>query len=271
MKRDTFSMFCYYSKMTIKSWFQYRVDAILRSLAVFLREATGIISMVLLFMKFDGLQICSWNINELVFLYSFLFVTYGILIIFFTGLRDFPSSVQNGTFDRILLRPRGILFQILASDADWFAAIGHGGLGIVLLVISSVRLGIHWTPQNIAYYLVSILGGVLIQAAIFLFIASLSFYFVKTNYVKSIMYYTLRQIAGYPISLFPRILQIIMICVVPFAFVNYFPAQYFVHAKDMALYSSVNLYLSPLIGVFLYSCAYLFWRYSMRYYKSTGN
>lgn len=38
MKNDTLSLMGVYMKTTMKAWFQYRVDAILRSLAVFLRE-----------------------------------------------------------------------------------------------------------------------------------------------------------------------------------------------------------------------------------------
>ncbi len=56
-----------------------------------------------------------------------------------------------------------------------------------------------------------------------------------------------------------------------FAFVNYFPAQYLLRKPDMALYPVLFLYLTPLLGVGLYLLAYAFWRYSIRYYKSSGN
>ena len=45
-----------YSKTTMRAWFQYRVDAFLRSLAVFLREATGIIVIYFTLLKFDTLS-----------------------------------------------------------------------------------------------------------------------------------------------------------------------------------------------------------------------
>ena len=43
MKNDTMHLVGVYTRTIMKSWFQYKVDAVLRSLAVFLREATGII------------------------------------------------------------------------------------------------------------------------------------------------------------------------------------------------------------------------------------
>ncbi|MBQ9119294.1 MAG: ABC-2 family transporter protein [Lachnospiraceae bacterium] len=269
MKNDTLHLAGVYTKTVMKSWFQYKVDAVLRSLAVFLREATGIIVIYFTLLKFDTLN--GWNIYEMLFLFSLLFVTYGILIIFFTGLRDFGGTVRSGNFDRFILRPRGLLFQLIFCNADWFAAIGHGGLGIVLFVISAGKVGVVWNAATIVYYLLAIVGGVLIQGAIFLFLATLNIYLLETNSLKELFYWNMRKFAGYPISIFHKSIQVIMIYVVPFAFVNYFPAQYLLRKSDMAQYPDIFMYLTPLVGGGMYLLAYAFWRFSIRYYKSSGN
>ena len=266
---DTLHLITVYSKTTAKAWFQYRVDAFLKSLAVFLREATGIIVIYFTLLKFDTLS--GWNIYEMLFLFSLLFLTYGIMIIFFTGLRDFGKTVRDGSFDRFMLRPRGLLFQILFANADWFAAIGHGGLGITLFILSAGKVGIHWSGASICYYLITVAGGVLIQGAVFLFIATLNIYLLQTDSLKEMLYWDMRKFAGYPISIFNKFIQTLMIYVMPFAFVNYFPAQYFLRKEDMAAYPEVYIYLTPVVGIAMYILAYLFWRYSIRFYKSSGN
>ncbi len=266
---DTLHLIAAYSKTTAKAWFQYRVDAFLRSLAVFLREATGIIVIYFTLLKFDTLS--GWNIYEMLFLFSLLFLTYGIMIIFFTGLRDFGKTVRDGSFDRFMLRPRGLLFQIIFVNADWFAAIGHGGLGITLFLLSAGKIGIKWSGANIGYYLVTVAGGVMIQGAVFLFIATLNIFLLQTDSLKEMLYWDMRKFAGYPISIFNKLIQTLMIYVMPFAFVNYFPAQYFLRKEDMAAYPEVYIYLTPVVGIVMYILAYLFWRYSIRYYKSSGN
>ena len=266
--RDTIHLMAVYSKTTAKAWFQYRVDAFLKSLAVFLREATGIIVIYFTLLKFDTLS--GWNIYEMLFLFSLLFLTYGIMIIFFTGLRDFGKTVRDGSFDRFMLRPRGLLFQILFANADWFAALGHGGLGIALFVLSAGKVGISWNLVRVCYYLVTVAGGVLIQGAVFLFIAALNIYLLQTDSLKEMLYWDMRKFAGYPISIFGKVIQILMIYVMPFAFVNYFPAQYLLRKEDMA-YPSVYMYMTPVVGVAMYLIAYLFWRYSIRFYKSSVN
>ncbi len=269
MKNDTVYMVGVYTRTIMKSWFQYKVDAILRSLTVFLREATGIFVIYFTLLKFDTLN--GWDIQELLFLFSLLFLTYGILIVFFTGLRDFGKTVRNGGFDRFILRPRGLLFQIIFSNADWFAAIGHGGLGIVLFVISAGNVGIVWNLRTVIYYIAAVIGGVLIQGAIFLLLASLNIYLLETKSLKDLLYWNMRKFAGYPVSIFHKAIQFCMIYVVPFAFINYFPAQYLLRKEDMAGYPAVYMYLTPVIGVCLYLAAYGFWRYSIRFYKSSGN
>ncbi|WP_432650816.1 ABC-2 family transporter protein [Huintestinicola sp.] len=62
-----------------------------------------------------------------------------------------------------------------------------------------------------------------------------------------------------------------MIYVMPFAFVNYFPARYLLRKDDMTGYPQIFMYLTPAVGIVMYLTAYLFWRYSIRFYKSSGN
>lgn len=269
MINDSLHLIGVYLRTTAKAWFQYRIDAVLRSLAVFLRESTGIIVIYLTLLEFD--QLNGWNVYELLFLYSLLFLTYGIMIVFFTGLRDFSNTIKKGEFDRYMLRPRGLLFQIIFVNADWFAAIGHGGLGITLFLVSAGKIGVVWNIQSIVYYLLAVIGGVLIQGAIFLMLASLSFYLLETGSLKELLYWNMRRFAGYPISIFHKVIQICMIYLIPFAFVNYFPSQYLLHKSDVNTFPKIYLYLTPVIGCVMYLLAYVFWRYSIRYYKSSGN
>jgi len=269
MKNDSLHLSAIYTKMIFRSWFQYKVDAILRSLAVFLREATSIIVVYFTLLKFDSLN--GWNIYEMLFLFSLVYVTYGVLIIFFTGLRDFGRTVRNGEFDRYILRPRGLLYQLIFANADWFAAVGHGGLGILLFVFSAAKINVVWTPSRVLYYVFAIIGGVLIQGAVFLVLAALNIYLLETDSIKEVFYWNARKFAGYPISIFHRAIQFVMIFVVPFAFVNYFPAQFLLRKEDMSAYPDIFMYLTPIVGIAMYLLAYLFWRISIKYYKSSGN
>ena len=170
-----------------------------------------------------------------------------------------------------MVRPRGLLFQLISNNADILAAFGHGILGILLFVLSAGRVGIDWSVVSVLYYIAAIIGGVLIQGGVFIFFAALSFYFVETNSIREIFYWNMRKFAGYPISIYNKLIQSLMIYVIPFAFVNYFPAQFLLRKPDMEAYPQIYMYMPPVVGLVVYLLAYGFWRVSVRHYTSTGN
>lgn len=255
--------------MSFHARMQYRVDSVVAMLAVFIRESANVIVIYLALLKFD--KINDWNVNEMLFLFSILFLTYAFVVSLFADLRDFSCMIREGRFDRLVIRPRGLLFQLILNNADLLATAGHGTLGIVLFVISANKVGIQWNVTTILYYISAIIGGVLIQGAMFIIFSALSFYFVETNSIREIFYWNMRKFAGYPISIYNKLIQTLMIYVIPFAFVNYFPAQYLLRKADMANYNEIYMYIAPLVGVVLYLIAYGFWRISVKRYKSTGN
>lgn len=187
------------------------------------------------------------------------------------ALRDFSDWIKHSDIDRVMVRPRGILTQLVLCGADWLAALGHGTLGITLFILSVNNVGVEWNAATILYYVISIASGVLIQGAVFLFFLAISIYFIETQNLKEIMYWNLRKFAGYPISIYNKFIQSILIFVVPFAFVNYFLAQFLLRKPDMSTYPEWFMYISPLVEIIPYIIAYFFWKFSMRYYKSTGN
>ena len=263
------NLYIKFSKLIIKSRFQYRVDSVLRTLAVFCREAANIVIVYFTLLKFGELN--GWTMKEMFFLFSLIFLSYSIMILLFTNIRDFDYLIHSGEFDRYLVRPRNLLFQVIASDSDYFAGIGHGAVGLVLFFSTTNSLGIEWNCRSIIYFLVTLLGGVAIQFSIFMFFACTSFWTIKSENLRYFIFNNTRKFAGYPISIYPAIIQKILIFVVPFAFVNYFPAQYFLRKPDMGLYWGGYIYLTPIVGILTVILVYVLWRVGLKHYSSTGN
>ncbi len=141
----------------------------------------------------------------------------------------------------------------------------------MLFIVCAGKAGIAWNAGSILYYVLAIIGGVLIQGAVFLLFATLNFYLLETGSLKEIFYWNMRRFAGYPLSIFHKAVQFGLIFVAPFAFVNYFPAQFLLRKEDMGQYPPIFLYITLPVGVVLYLLAYWFWRVSLRAYKSSGN
>lgn len=262
-------LFLKYFHLTLKVTLQYKFDRSLIAAAVLIRELSGVIILILLLNRF--VEIRGWDINEVLFLYSFLFLSYSLFVFFFTGIRDFEDLVYSGEFDRYLVRPVGILFQVVASRVDYTAALGHGVLGIILLRSTASQLQIEWTAGQIGFYLVMLMGGALIQASIFMLASSFCFWTVKVTNLRNMLFFNSRKIAAYPLSFYPGIIQKVLIFVMPFGFVNYFPAQFYLEKPEMNVYWKGMVFLNPLVAAVMFGIVFLVWKQGLRRYSSTGN
>lgn len=266
---DHIVLFFKYSKLNLKLLMQYKFDRGLLAFAVFCREITSVIVMYLILMSFNHIR--DWQMNEMFFLYSFLFLSYSLFVFFFTGIRDFDDMVYSGEFDRFLLRPLGLLYQIISSRIDYCATLGHGAVGVLLLLKTAGSVGIEWNMCNVIYYIMALIGGALIQASLFMISSCFSFWAVKTVNLRNMIFFNSRRFAGYPISFYPWVIQKLLIFVVPFGFVSYFPAQFFLRKPEMASFWSGYMYLPLLVGVLMYVLVCAFWKAGVKKYSSTGN
>lgn len=266
---DHIILFFKYSKLNLKLLMQYKFDRGLLAFAVFCREMTSVIVMYLILVSFDHIR--DWQLNEMFFLYSFLFLSYSLFVFFFTGIRDFDDMIYTGDFDRFLLRPLGLLYQIVSSRIDFCATIGHGAVGVLLFLKTAGSVGIEWNMCNTIYYITALIGGALIQAALFMISSSFSFWTVKTVNLRNMIFFNSRRFAGYPISIYPWVIQKLLIFVIPFGFVSYFPAQFFLQKPEIGSYWSGYMYMPLLVGVIMYALVYAFWKVGLKNYSSTGN
>ena len=95
-----------------KARLAYRADFATAVLASFLGTAASFSVVLLLFSRFPHLA--GWSFPEIVFLYGFSLLPYGLFNVVSLNLYEFADRyLVEGRFDRILLRPVSPLFQIL--------------------------------------------------------------------------------------------------------------------------------------------------------------
>lgn len=266
---NTIGLFTKYTLLNLKVTLEYKLDRTLTCLAIFCRELSSVLVIYFILKKFISIK--GWEMNEMLFLYSFLFLSYSLFVAFFTGIRDFDSMIYSGEFDRFLIRPVGLMAQIICGRLDYGAFLGHGAVGIILFISTSSSVGIEWTLTNIIYYIVTLFGAAIIQASLFMLSSCFSFWAVRTINLRNLIFFNSRRFAGYPISFYPALIQNLLIYVTPFAFVSYFPAQYFLRKPELSLFWEGSLYLTPIVGVVMFALVYMLWRRGLKHYSSSGN
>ena len=82
-------------------------------------------------------------------------LTFGVIMFgftfcetFFRGIDQFDDLIIAGDFDRLLLRPRGILFQVFCNDICFFK-FARFFQAIAVLVIAIINLDIIWSIDKI--------------------------------------------------------------------------------------------------------------------------
>src|ERR1700679_1625921 len=111
MQRHVFLFFDYFTQYA-KVRVSYRGDFFISLGTSFAATIFGLGFVVILFEK--ATQLAGWRFEEVLFLYGFSLIPYGIFNIVSMNLYDFGNNfIIEGKFDRVLLRPISSLFQVL--------------------------------------------------------------------------------------------------------------------------------------------------------------
>jgi len=219
--------------------------------------------------KFGSMQ--GWSFYEIVFLYNMNLFTYGVSALFvWEPMRELENMVQEGSFDSILTKPINPFLHLVFRQFRTLY-LGHTLLGIIVFYICLSNLPIHWDIYKAIWFVIVLAGGVLIQAAVMILGGAVSFWIVKSKAVIDTGIYGLRFFLNYPISIYDIWVQVILTFIIPYAFVNFYPAQYFLSKESTSLFPPILQYGTPLVGVVLFFIAYKIWSLGVGKYQSTGS
>ena len=78
-------------------------------------------------------------------------------------------------------------------------------------------------------------------------------------------------LTNYPITIFPKAIQFILTFLLPFAFLNFYPASALLGKAIPQGYPAILPFLSPLVGALVFALSVLLWNWGLKHYKSTGS
>lgn len=242
---------------------QSKVDFLMGLLGFFLTQATGIIFLYLIFQQIPSLN--GWTFYELIFIYGFAQIPRGIDHLLTDNIWLVAwRLVINGDFDRYMLRPMNVFFQVIAEKIQP-DALGELLIGTILVILSAEKCGVIADLIHIALFIVSIFAGALIYTSIKLFFAALAFWLKQSGPFLQVAY-EMADFAKYPTEIYHKGIRFIITWVIPFAFVAYLPASYFL-GKGSPMVIGVEC----LIALVFWCIAYSVFNYGLKGYESAGN
>ena len=254
--------------MLLRSQMQYPASFIMQTIAQIVMEGGEMMAVLLIIDRFDTLN--QWSGGNLLFFFGVMSVTFYLTECFGRGVTGaFPSLVQSGQLDTFLLRPRGVLTQVLCHAIDP-RRLGCIGVGIISLILGSRQSHLIWSFPKALVLLESFLFGGMLILGLFLIEAIFCIHAVKSIEVVNALTYGGRSACQYPIDIYPRPLRILFTAVAPFALVLHAPAAYILE-KPLYGWPAWAAFLSPLCGAAFFFLMYFLFRKAMIYYRSTGS
>lgn len=222
-------LYCRLIGARVRSQLEYRASFSLDLAGAFFASFLDFAEVLIIFHNVPSLA--GWSVAEVSFLYATSSLSFAFADLALGHLDEFGESIRDGTFDLLLIRPRGTLFQVATSDFQ-LRRLGKALQGAVVLIYALVVLDVGWTLGKVAMLLMTIVAGTLIFCAVWVFAICIVFWSVEGKETANAFTYGGNFLTQFPISIYDRWLRRFLAYVVPMAFVCYYPALYLLDKPD---------------------------------------
>ena len=252
-----------YLGILLKSQMQYKVSFFMTAFGHALLAFTDLVAIYFLFDRFHTVN--GFSLSEILLCYSVIMVSFSFSECFVRGFDAFQRLVRSGGLDRILIRPRSVIFQVLTSNMD-FSRLFKMIPAVAVLAYAVSHSGIDWTAEKIALYVFMTAGGVAFFSSMFMIYAGVSFFTVEGIEFMNIFTDGAKQFGRYPVSVYGE--RVLKLCtfVIPVALFQYYPFLYLTGKSDVSWYAALPALEIAFIGI-----AYAFFRFGLSKYLSTGS
>lgn len=251
-----------YFMIQLRSAMQYKTSFFLTCIGQFLVSFNVFLGVFFMFKRFTGVK--GFTYEEVLLCFAIFLMEFSLAEAVGRGFDQFSTLIRNGEFDRIMVRPRNEILQVLGSRIE-FTRVGRMLQAIVMFIYAIGKSQITWDFGKVMTVLLMLAGGTIVFTGIFLIYASLCFFTIEGLEFMNILKDGAREYGKYPFSVYGK--RIFQLCtfIVPYTLIQYYPLLYLLD-RGPAWYG-----LLPILAmVFIVPC-YLLWRVGVRHYKSNGS
>jgi ABC-2 type transport system permease protein len=263
--KDAWRLYLHYVGISMRGQMQYRASFIMLVVGFFLTTVVEFLGIWALFGRFGSLR--GWSLAEVAMFYGVTHLAFAFAEIFGRGFDTFPNLVKTGDFDRLLLRPRSTVLQVIGGEIS-LMRIGRILQALPILLWAVHATGMTWSVGKALLLLGAIAGGAALFMGLFIMQAALSFWTIESLEIANILTHGGTETGQYPLDIYRVWFRTFFTFVVPLACANVLPLNVILQ-RPHAL--PVVGALSPLLGLIFLALALLAWRQGVRHYHSTGS
>lgn len=257
------SLLINYMSMHLKTRMQYRVSFFFTLVTQLLTLLVEIFVLKSMFEKFNLLN--TYNIYELYFNFSVIWLGYSLAQMLGRGFDKFTNLIIDGSFDLLLIRPRNLYIQIIGSDF-YYEKITRVLSSLVLFVIGASKIIIDFNLFKFLVLILIILGSFFMIMSVFIIGATFCFYTIQGIEFINIFTDGTKQIGQYPMGIFYKSVRNIFTFVIPLTMISYYPIEYLTGRT-----SNILLGLCPIVAILYFIPAIIIFKFGLKKYKSSGS
>lgn len=253
-----------YISILLRSQLAHRTSFILLSVAQFFVPFSVFISFTMLFDRFGEIQ--GFTFFEMAMCYGVVHCSFSLAEAFIRGFDSFSVLIREAEFDRLMVRPRNLVLQVLGTNFE-FTRIGRLAQSLIVLSIAINGLSLDWPLWKILLLVMMILSGMVIFSAIFILASTLCFWTVEGTELANLFTDGGRELNQFPLSIYHKSFRQFFTFVVPFGMANYYPLMLVLNREAF----SWHYFLAPIYPVLLLVLAIRIWYMGVSKYQSSGS
>ena len=252
-----------YVSTNVRCVMQYKTSFVLTVVGQFLVSFTVFLGIFFMFQRFP--QVEGFTYSEVLLCFSVMLLEFSLAEMFARGFDAFSGMVRKGEFDRILVRPRNEILQVLGSKFE-LTRIGRMVQAVVMFVYGIAESEVRWSFSKVLTVLFMLIGGTAVFTGLFMIYAALCFFTLDGLEFMNVFTDGAREYGKYPIGIYGKKMLLFTTFIIPYALVQYYPLLYVLGRRTERIFMFL-----PLLACWFLVPALLLWKFGVRHYKSSGS
>lgn len=244
---------------------EYRADFWIGILGASLMHGAGLVFVVALFGQIN--EIAGWSAWEVAILYGLALIPRGLTELFCDGPWTLRMMLNQGEFDRLLVRPVSPALQTATQLAS-IHGVGQLTLGGTAFWLGASRSDLEWSWWKAAFLVAILVSSWVMLCAINFLVNLIGFWEPSTQSAIPTAYAMLIDFAKFPLDIYSNIIRVLITVVAPYAFISYFPGLVLLDKESPWTWLGLA---TPLVAVLVVLITSWLWSKALNRYQGVGH
>ncbi len=204
-------------RLNLASNMEYRASFLSQIVGMMINNGIYFVFWLLFFDRFQ--EIRGYQIDEIFMLFAVLTLAYGLAYTFAGNAMEIPRLIAQGRLDYYLALPRPVLLHLLFSRMGQ-STIGDLAFGVIAYLFTG-----RFDLASIGLFIAVTLLAAAIFVAFAVTFGSLAFFFGNAELLSGRVLQTMLTFGLYPFGLFQGVVRLVLLTLIPAAYIGAVPVQ----------------------------------------------